>query len=72
MIHEPVGGAHADPDAAANLIAEALRVALKELVDLSPSARLEMRYQKFRSMGLAGIHDGSNDSGEADPESAIV
>tara|TARA_B100001123_G_scaffold451298_2_gene630134 strand:+ start:6376 stop:7377 length:1002 start_codon:yes stop_codon:yes gene_type:complete len=69
VIGEPVGGAHADPEAAAELIARALRETLEQLGGLSVSERLESRYQKFRAMGRAGFHEVLFDSGEPGPES---
>ena len=55
IIPEPVGGAHTDPDQAAALLDQALESALAEVAALSPDARLEARYQKFRAMGSVGL-----------------
>lgn len=55
IIPEPVGGAHTDPDQAAALLDQALERALAEVAALSPEARLEARYQKFRAMGSVGL-----------------
>ena len=55
IIPEPVGGAHTDPDQAAALLDQVLESALAEVAALSPEARLEARYQKFRAMGSVGL-----------------
>jgi acetyl-CoA carboxylase carboxyl transferase subunit alpha len=52
IVPEPVGGAHADPAKAAELLAPYLEKALKELQKLKPSLLLEERYKKFRNMGV--------------------
>src|SRR3954452_1624465 len=52
IVPEPPGGAHADPAAAAELLAPYLEKALKELMKLKPSALPEERYKKFRKMGM--------------------
>jgi acetyl-CoA carboxylase carboxyl transferase subunit alpha len=52
IIPEPAGGAHADPVAAANLLAPALEKALRELQKLKPAQLLDERYKKFRRMGV--------------------
>ena len=51
IIPEPVGGAHSDPSAAAQALAEAVARALDELAPLPIDEVLERRYRKFRSMG---------------------
>lgn len=51
IIPEPEGGAHADHDAAAKLLDEALTRSLAEVSKLSPQQLVEQRYQKFRRMG---------------------
>lgn len=55
VVPEPVGGAHADPPAAAALVGHALDVALREVVALHRDTRLAERYAKFRNMGRAGV-----------------
>ena len=57
IVPEPPGGAHADHDAAAALLGERLRLALRGLSDLSPADRREARYRKFRNMGNLGIEE---------------
>ncbi|HVR41520.1 MAG TPA: acetyl-CoA carboxylase carboxyltransferase subunit alpha [Thermoanaerobaculia bacterium] len=52
IVPEPTGGAHADPAAAAELLAPFLERALKDLQKLKPSLLLEERYKKFRKMGV--------------------
>jgi len=51
IVAEPSGGAHTDPAAAATILDDALVRALAESRALSPEARLEQRYDKFRAMG---------------------
>jgi acetyl-CoA carboxylase carboxyl transferase subunit alpha len=55
IIPEPVGGAHADPTAAAALVDAALSRALGEVSAWDSETRLAKRYDKFRMMGRAGI-----------------
>jgi acetyl-CoA carboxylase carboxyl transferase subunit alpha len=52
IVPEPPGGAHADPAAAAELLAPYLEKALKELQKVKASALPEERYRKFRKMGV--------------------
>jgi len=52
IVPEPPGGAHADPTAAAELLAHFLERAVKELMKLKPPALLDERYKKFRKMGV--------------------
>jgi acetyl-CoA carboxylase carboxyl transferase subunit alpha len=51
VIEEPLGGAHRDPDMAAEAIRKSLVRNLKELNKLSVKDLLEQRYQKYRNMG---------------------
>jgi acetyl-CoA carboxylase carboxyl transferase subunit alpha len=51
IIPEPVGGAHSDPSAAAQALAEAVARAFDELVRVPTDELIERRYRKFRSMG---------------------
>jgi acetyl-CoA carboxylase carboxyl transferase subunit alpha len=52
IVAEPPGGAHADPAAAAALLAPYLEKGLKELQKLKPAQLPEERYKKFRKMGV--------------------
>jgi acetyl-CoA carboxylase carboxyl transferase subunit alpha len=52
IVPEPVGGAHLDYDAAARLLADALRAALGELDGVSPHALVRERRERFRTMGV--------------------
>jgi acetyl-CoA carboxylase carboxyl transferase subunit alpha len=52
IIPEPEGGAHSDPQAAADLLGPALERALKEVQKLKGAALMEERYKKFRKMGV--------------------
>ncbi len=54
IIPEPFGGAHRDPQKSGQSIKEAILRNLKELDALSPEKLLELRYKKFRSMGVTG------------------
>ncbi len=51
IIPEPPGGAHLDPDAAAQFLRETLKRALDELSATPPEQIIEERYSKFRQMG---------------------
>ena len=52
IVPEPAGGAHADPAAAAELLAPVLERAVRELMKLKPPQLLDERYKKFRRMGV--------------------
>lgn len=52
IVPEPVGGAHADPAKAGELLSPYLEKAMKELMKLKPALLLEERYKKFRKMGF--------------------
>jgi acetyl-CoA carboxylase carboxyl transferase subunit alpha len=51
IVPEPAGGAQEDPDAAAELLREHLRLRLDELVGMGGDQLVEHRYAKFRKMG---------------------
>lgn len=51
VVKEPPQGAHADHDAAAELLAAALRDNLNQIKDLPPEELIQERYAKFRAMG---------------------
>lgn len=52
IVPEPPGGAHADPTAAAEMLAPYLERAIRELTKLKPAALIDERYKKFRRMGV--------------------
>ncbi|NEO69541.1 acetyl-CoA carboxylase carboxyl transferase subunit alpha [Moorena sp. SIO3H5] len=52
VLSEPIGGAHGDPLAAASILKDALLENLAELTQLTPQQRRDLRYQKFRNMGI--------------------
>ena len=52
LLPEPTGGAHSDPLAAATTLKQALLQNLEELTQLSSQQRRQMRYQKFRNLGV--------------------
>jgi acetyl-CoA carboxylase carboxyl transferase subunit alpha len=54
IVPEPLGGAQADPVRQAELLDGFLADQLQELRKVSPSERVEARYQKFRRMGKFG------------------
>ncbi len=51
LIPEPLGGAHNDPEAAAESLKKAILEAIGELVKIPIAELLEQRYQKFRALG---------------------
>jgi len=55
IIPEPIGGAHTDAAAAAQLVDAVLSRVLREVSALDPATRLARRYDKFRNMGRLGI-----------------
>ena len=54
VIPEPVGGAHADPKRAAELLDPVLSSQLETLVRMLPEERRAARYEKFRRLGRFG------------------
>lgn len=52
IVPEPKGGAHADPDAAAALLSDAIVAALEEVRSLDPHERRRRRRARFRAMGV--------------------
>ena len=55
IIPEPTGGAHTDPEAAAELVDGVLASVLGEVSALDADTRLARRYDKFRNMGRLGV-----------------
>lgn len=51
IVPEPLGGAHREPKAAADLLRKALAENLDELLGMDTEILLETRYKKFRSIG---------------------
>jgi acetyl-CoA carboxylase carboxyl transferase subunit alpha len=51
IIPEPRGGAHEDPDLAAQNLRDVLRASLNELGGLTADELVQQRYSKFRKMG---------------------
>ncbi len=51
IILEPSGGAHRDPEKAANNIKESVLKTLEELKDIEPDKLIEERYKKLRKIG---------------------
>jgi acetyl-CoA carboxylase carboxyl transferase subunit alpha len=54
IVAEPLGGAHADPHRAAELLDSVLSRQLEELIRTDPAQRRETRYEKFRKLGRFG------------------
>ena len=54
VVPEPVGGAHADPEALFRSLDAVLEAQLRELSALAPADLVEARYRKFRDMGRLG------------------
>ena len=52
IIPEPIGGAHADYEKTFKNVDRYIKKNLEELQKLSPQERLELRYKKFRKMGI--------------------
>ena len=52
MVEEPIGGAHRDPRRAAELLKEAIIRNLSEIGGIEPAALVQMRYEKFRKLGM--------------------
>jgi acetyl-CoA carboxylase carboxyl transferase subunit alpha len=52
VLSEPLGGAHRDPDAAAEKVKSVMLAALDELEALDNQRRIEDRMQKFLNMGV--------------------
>ncbi|MBW4621804.1 MAG: acetyl-CoA carboxylase carboxyltransferase subunit alpha [Cyanosarcina radialis HA8281-LM2] len=52
IMPEPLGAAHADPLGAAEILKQTLLQNLQELSQLTSSQRRELRYQKFRQLGV--------------------
>jgi len=51
IVPEPLGGAHADADATALTLKNALLMHLEQLLSISVADRLKLRYAKFRNFG---------------------
>lgn len=52
ILSEPAGGAHSDPLGAASTLKEAIWQNLEELSQLTTQQRQDLRYRKFRNMGV--------------------
>ncbi|MFG0305442.1 MAG: acetyl-CoA carboxylase carboxyltransferase subunit alpha [Phycisphaerales bacterium JB040] len=51
IVEEPVGAAHRDPKAAAELLRDWIEGQLNELSGMTPEELVEQRYQRFRKLG---------------------
>lgn len=60
IVPEPPGGAHADPEAAAELLGQRLRQALSRVADKAPAALLRERFLKIRDLGRVGLADADS------------
>ncbi len=52
ILPEPIGGAHADPLKATEILRAAIAKHLEEVSRLTSQQRQDLRYQKFRAMGM--------------------
>ncbi|MGN6509885.1 MAG: acetyl-CoA carboxylase carboxyltransferase subunit alpha [Chitinophaga sp.] len=52
VIKEPVGGAHANHEAMADILKAKLKAVLAELKPIDPDTRIEQRIEKFSNMGF--------------------
>jgi acetyl-CoA carboxylase carboxyl transferase subunit alpha len=52
IVPEPDGGAHGDPNGAAEMLAPYLERAMRDLLKLKPPQLSDERYKKFRRMGV--------------------
>lgn len=52
ILPEPTSGAHAAPLEAAAILKQALWENIEELCEMSPQTRKDLRYQKFRQIGI--------------------
>lgn len=55
LVPEPIGGAHRNPLLAASHLQMALQKQMSELKQFSPQQLIEMRYQKFRTIGRVDL-----------------
>jgi acetyl-CoA carboxylase carboxyl transferase subunit alpha len=51
VVKEPMGGAHADPEKMAKTLKAHISKQLKELMEMDPDERIELRINKYRNMG---------------------
>jgi acetyl-CoA carboxylase carboxyl transferase subunit alpha len=55
IIEEPVGGAHAHPDAAIAAVGDAVEQELRALINLSPDELRKQRAERFYAIGRVGL-----------------
>lgn len=60
ILPEPLGGAHRDPQAAAEVLQRSLVEELDALVELPREELLQRRFQKFRAMGREAVMSASS------------
>jgi acetyl-CoA carboxylase carboxyl transferase subunit alpha len=68
VIKEPLGGAHRDPDRAAERVKEALLFHLSPLKKLAPADLKEDRYRRFRRLGTFERREQESELGEPSDE----
>jgi len=56
IIPEPSGGAHVDPDLAAQHLKTAVQDALRDLRGIAPTVLTTRRYQRYRHIGQIGVY----------------
>jgi acetyl-CoA carboxylase carboxyl transferase subunit alpha len=54
IVKEPLGGAHTNPEEAARLVKACVKKHLIELMKIDRDALVDLRYKKFRAMGVVG------------------
>jgi acetyl-CoA carboxylase carboxyl transferase subunit alpha len=52
IVPEPIGGAHWDYDASAELLKQSILKALREIDNIDPAARVSNRIEKYGKMGF--------------------
>jgi acetyl-CoA carboxylase carboxyl transferase subunit alpha len=59
-INEPIGGAHTDPKAMAEILGNHIRKELANLIDQNPDDRIVNRIEKYSNMGQYEIVSDTN------------
>ncbi|MEL7472983.1 MAG: acetyl-CoA carboxylase carboxyltransferase subunit alpha [Planctomycetota bacterium] len=67
VIDEPVGGAHREPDHAADALSRWVVSQLDELARLDPGVLVDQRYERFRRMGAYTEPEAPQPASESEP-----
>ena len=70
ILAEPISGAHTDPLKAAATLKDALIANLEELSRMTPQQRRDLRYQKFRNIGV--FHELSDSAKRASIKAGLA